>query len=87
MVALNRLFIDVNGIVLQDGEVSEESMYNVLTRLLTETTEHPVPEFRHSINPDFWSIESGPVYEVSTNHQNIQDLYDSLQEKIWLAGR
>ncbi len=86
MPALNRLFIDVYGIALQGGEVSEESMYNILTRLLSETSEHPVPEFRQSIEPDFWSIESGPVYGVSTSHQNIQDLYDNLQEKIWLAG-
>ncbi len=86
MPALNKLFIDVYGIAIQNGEVSEESIYNVLLRLLAETPEHPVPEFRYSIEPDFWSYESGPVYGVSPSHQNIQDLYDNLQEKIWLAG-
>ena len=87
MPALNKLFIDIYGITLQDSEVSEASMYNVLTRLLSETPEHPVPEFRYPIEPGFWSYDSGPVYGVSSTRQNIQDLYDNLQEKIWLAGR
>jgi DGQHR domain-containing protein len=87
MPALNRLFIDVYGIAIQNGEVSEKAMYNVLLRLLAETPDHPVPEFMYSIEPDFWSYESGPVYGVSSSRQNIQDLYDNLQEKLWLAGR
>jgi len=61
-------------------------MYNVLLRLLVETPEHPVPEFRVAIEPDFWGFRSGPIYGVSTSHQNIQDLFDNLQEKIWMAG-
>ena len=87
MPALNKLFIDVYGIAIQSEDVSEESMYNVLLRLLAETSEHSVPEFRDAIEPDFWSYESGPVYGVSPSRQNIQDLYDKLQEKLWLAGR
>ena len=58
MPAMNKLFIDVYGIALQDGEVSESSMYNILTRLLIETKDHPVPEFRYSIEPEFWSYDS-----------------------------
>ncbi|MFH1179389.1 MAG: DGQHR domain-containing protein [Candidatus Bathyarchaeota archaeon] len=87
MPAFHKLFIDVYGIAIQSGQVSEESMYNVLLRLLAETPEHPAPEFRVAIEPDFWGIQSGPIYGVSTSHQNIQDLYDNLQEKIWMAGR
>ena len=87
MPALNKLSIEVYGIAFWNGEVSEESMYNVLLRLLSETPDHPVPEFRYSIEPDFWFYESGPVYGVSSSHQNIQELYDNLQEKMWLAGR
>ena len=87
MPAMNKLFIDVYGIALQDGDVSESTMYNILTRLLVETKDHPVPEFRYSIDPEFWSYESGPIYGVSSTRQNTQDLYDNLQEKIWLAGR
>jgi hypothetical protein len=34
MHALNRLFIDIYGLALQEGEVTEETMYNLLTRLL-----------------------------------------------------
>jgi DGQHR domain-containing protein len=86
MPALNRLFIDIYGLALQEGEVTEETMYNLLTRLLVETSNHPVPEFRYPIEPDFWGFNSGPVYGVATTRQNIQDLYDNLQEKIWLAG-
>ena len=40
--AVHKLFIDVYGIILQKGDVSESAMYNVLRRLLTETPEHPV---------------------------------------------
>jgi len=87
MPAMHKLFIDVYGIILQKGDVSESAMYKVLTRLLMETPEHPVPEFRYPIEPDFWSYESGPVYGISPTRQNIQILYDNLQEKIWLAGR
>jgi len=85
--ALNKLFIDVYGIALQSGDVSEEAMYKVLSRLLEETPAHPVVDFRYSIGVDFWSFDSGPVYGVTATRQNIQDLYDNLQEKIWLAGR
>jgi hypothetical protein len=87
MPAMHRLFIDVYGIAIQNGEVSEKAFYNVLLRLLSDTPDHPVPEFRVSLEPDFWSFESGPIYGVSTSHQNIMDLYDNLQEKIWMAGR
>jgi hypothetical protein len=87
MPAMHRLFIDVYGIALQSGDVSEKTMYNVLLRLLSETPDHPVPEFRVPIEPDFWSFQSGPIYGVSATHQNIEDLYDNLQEKIWMAGR
>ena len=87
MPSMNKLFLDVYWITLQDGEVSEFSIYNILTRLLVETNNHPVPEFRFSIDPEFWSYESGPVYGIISTRQNIQNLYDNLQEKIWLAGR
>ncbi len=86
MPALNKLFIDIYGLALQQGDVTEESMYNLLTRLLVETPNHPVPEFRYPIEPAFWGYSSGPVYGVTSTHQNIQNLYDNLQEKIWLAG-
>jgi len=85
--AMHKLFIDVYGIAIQTGEVSEETFYNVLLRLLSETPDHPVPEFRGPLEPDFWSFESGPTYGVSTSHQNIMDRYDNLQEKIGMAGR
>jgi len=86
MPAMNRLFIDIYGLALQEGEVTEETMYNLLKRLIVETPNHPVPEFRYPIEPDFWGFSSGPVYGVTSTRQNIQDLYDNLQEKIWLAG-
>lgn len=86
MPAMNRVFIDIYGLALQEGEVTEETMYNLLKRLIVETPNHPVPEFRYPIEPDLWGFSSGPVYGVTSTRQNIQDLYDNLQEKIWLAG-
>ena len=43
MPAMNRVFIDIYGLALQEGEVTEETMYNLLKRLIVETPNHPVP--------------------------------------------
>ncbi len=85
MPALNLLFPDVYGMALRGGDVSEEAMFNVLTGLLAETPEHRDPDFQGPLGLEFWSLDRGSSRVLGTTKEAINQLYENLQLKIWLA--
>jgi DGQHR domain-containing protein len=79
---LHMLFPFVYGRCAESGVITEERMTSVLKSLLTETPDHPDPEFRGPVDLMFWSKEHGPDEALASNKQSITELYENLRKKI-----
>jgi DGQHR domain-containing protein len=83
--ALHRLFKDLYSKVKEDT-LDEEYLYLRLIWLNKETPEHYVPDFRPPLTPEFWSKKNGSTYVQSSTRRGRDELYNYLNEKLWLAN-
>ncbi len=85
--SLHMLFPSIYARCVRSGVITEERMCNILSGLLMETPEHPSNDFMGPLTIDFWSREHGPAIAVSTNPQDVGELYRHLLTKIQLSDR
>ncbi len=83
--ALNRLFTVIYTQAAREGNVTEDVLYRILSRLQRGTPGHEVPEFRPALGHTFWSIKSGPEIATNPTRANAKALFNNLTEKLWLA--
>jgi hypothetical protein len=85
--SLHMLFPSIYARCVRGGVITEERMCNILSGLLMETPEHPSNDFMGPLTINFWSREHGPAIAVSTNPQDMGELYRHLLTKIQLSDR
>ena len=82
LTALNRFFIVIYA---QEGKVTEDLLYRLLSRPQVDKPGHNVPEFRPALDHTFWNLKSGPEVPTNPKQANAKALFDHLTEKLWLA--
>lgn len=69
-----------------DEIVDEDSIYQKLDWLTTETPEHEIRDFRPPLTSSFWSYTDGSDYVQSGTRREKDILFNCLCEKLWLAS-
>jgi len=83
--SMHLLFPHIYSRCLEKERVTQENLILQLTKLLTDTPDHPHIDFRDPLTSDFWSRSHGPLVSNTTNMAARRELADNMLTKIQIA--